>query len=309
MGKGMNRLESFFNAKKQLNLIDTSDIAIEVDEITKRKLQETILKMYIDILQVCNKYQITPFLTGGSCLGAIRHKGFIPWDDDLDVGMTRADYLIFRKHFDKELSSKYVLNAPNDECKAKTRFIKIMKKGTICREIGDDYPPEECGIFLDIFLIEDIPQNKVIRTVKGSLCNLLEFIASQVYTHDSKDPDIRKLLRKTGLTSYAIRTLVGTLFSFNSASEWFDRVDKMASWKPENTLYGFPTGRKHYFGEIFDRSVFFPPRSVEFCGIQAPVFNDTDTYLKNLYGDYMQIPPVEKREKHFLKELSFGADE
>lgn len=121
-------IKSLLSAKSALCNIEVDDLLMEVDNESRRILQHTILGIYKDLLAVCKKYNLTPYLIGGSCLGAIRHKGFIPWDDDLDVGMSRSDYQKFKKVFKKELSDRYVLNAPNYIGCAKGRFAKMMKK-------------------------------------------------------------------------------------------------------------------------------------------------------------------------------------
>lgn len=295
------------NTKELLNDQNINDLLIEVDDDTREKLQQTIMKMYLDVLCVCKKYNIVPYLIGGSALGSIRHKGFIPWDDDIDVGMTRKDYNKFVRVFNKELSDKYIINAPNISKCAKTRFTKIYKKGTVCREISDKKNSLN-GIFLDIFVIENIPRNEVLRAIKGFYCNALQFISSQVYFYENNNLIQKEVFTRIGIISYYYRLIIGFLFSFRSSSKWFDSVDKMARYK-RTGLFGIVTGRKHYFGEIFEGKTLFPVRYADYCGIKAPVFNDIDAYLSNLYGDYMKIPPEEKRERHYLVELIFGDEQ
>ena len=298
-------IKSLLSAKSALCNIEVDDLLMEVDNESRRILQHTILGIYKDLLAVCKKYNLTPYLIGGSCLGAIRHKGFIPWDDDLDVGMSRSDYQKFKKVFKKELSDRYVLNAPNYIGCAKGRFAKMMKKNTIFREIFDASASEECGIFVDIFTIDNVPDGVIARMVRGTFTNITEFIAGQVALVESKDKDVRFFYKRISKVDYYIRIFIGRIFSFRRSIKWYNDIDKMIDYKKRSKQCGILTGRKHYFGEIFDRDVFFPARYVGFCDIKAPVFNDTDTYLKKSYGDYMQIPPEDKREKHFIKELKF----
>lgn len=291
------------DARTALNRSDNSDILIEVDEEQRRRLQGAILEMYKELLSVCIRYKITPYLIGGSALGAVRHKGFIPWDDDIDIGMTRDDYTKFIEVFNKELSKKYIINAPNLSDNPKTRFTKIYKKGTVCREVFDRKSSLN-GIFLDIFIIENVPRNKVIRKLRGTLCNALQFISSQVYLYENNNSLMREIYTRAGEGNYKSRMRIGHLFSFKPAKTWFDLVDKVAQYK-KTGLYGIVTGRKHYFGEIFEEKVFFPSQYKEFEDIEAPVFNDLDTYLTNLYNNYMEIPPENKRERHYVVELKF----
>lgn len=304
----MKRLIQNLSSRKKVSntLSEYQEGLVAIDDKMRKQLQKTLLEMYKDILDVCEKYNIVPYLIGGSCLGAIRHKDFIPWDDDLDIGMMRKDYLVFRDIFEKELGEMYVLSAPNYSAKSKNRFPKIMKKGTIYREVGDNSEPEKCGIPLDVFILENIPSNESVRKLKGMYCNLLEFIGGQVSLRENMEPLLEKSLKAEGSIEFFIRTGVGVVGGLAPAYRWFNKIDEAVQHK-ENTGYiGIPTGRKHYFGEIFPIDCFLPPRYVEFCGIEAPVFNKAEQYLINLYGeDYMELPPEEKREKHLIRELRF----
>ena len=304
----MKRLIQNLSSRKKVSntLSEYQEGLVVMDYKTRKQLQDTLLEMYKDILSVCERHNIIPYLIGGSCLGAIRHKGFIPWDDDLDIGMMRKDYLVFRDIFEKELGEMYVMSAPNYSEKSKNRFPKVMKKGTIYREAGDNSAPEKCGIPVDIFILENIPSNGSVRKLKGMYCNLLEFIGGQVSLRENMDPLLEKSLKAEGGIEYFIRTSVGAVGGLAPAYIWFNMIDKAVQHKEKTGYIGIPTGRKHYFGEVFPASYFSPPRYVEFCGVEAPVFNETEQYLINLYGeDYMELPPEEKREKHLIRELKF----
>lgn len=300
-----NYISKLFDAKEGLNSNDLSDVLIEIDDVLRKKIQSELLKMYKDILRVCTKYHIIPYLSGGSALGAVRHKGFIPWDDDMDLVMTRKDFQKFASIFENELSDNYILCAPNYSNKVKGRFPKIIKKGTVFKEAMDSEDDEYNGLFLDIFIAEGVPDNKLYRRIKGNYCNLLMLIAGQVAIYEGRGGTLKKVYVRMGKLKYYIRIWVGFLFSFWSAKKWFELVDKSVRYNRKNTKQiCFPTGRKHYFGEILDKERLFPAQYVEFEDIKAPVFKDVDYYLSNLYGDYMRIPSEENREKHFMIEIS-----
>ena len=100
-------------------------------ESEKKELQRVLLSIYCDVAEVCKKYELKMLLGGGSCLGAVRHKGFIPWDDDIDLIMPRSDYNKLLEVFDKELGENYHLVDLYKTHSGQKGFAKIMKKNTI----------------------------------------------------------------------------------------------------------------------------------------------------------------------------------
>lgn len=301
------KVSNLFDGRTLYSGLNLNEILIEIDQLTLERLQKELFSMYKDILRVCKEHDIVPYLVGGSALGAIRHQGFIPWDDDVDIGMTRADYERFIRVFEKELSEKYILNAPNYSEKPKARFPKIYKKGTIFKGAYDVNANSLNGFFVDIFIIENIPRNRIIRKFKGTYCNFLEFVSSQVYTYENDNEISREIRARVNNSSAKIRFMIGRIFSLRKAGKWFNLIDKHSQYK-HTGMYGLVTGRKHYFGELFEEEVLFPAKLVKFCDIEAPVFKDVDAYLKNLYGDYMTLPPENKREKHSVVEIKFAEE-
>ena len=303
----MGTIENLLSERNAHHTMKKDDLLFPVSDEQRDKLQHTLIEMYKDIINFCKDKGLTPFLVGGSALGAIRHHGFIPWDDDLDVGFIRKEYEIFVESYEKAFQGKYVVNSAGHSKNAKTRFTKINKVGTICREIGS--PPDESinGIFVDVFPIDNVPDNKCIRKIKGTICNIEEFISTQVYFHDNRDELTEKYLHRMGNLNYYIRKFTGAIFSYRKSSSWFKKIDRDIQHKNDNSRdCTIAVGRKHYFGEILNRDVIFPARYVSFETIEAPVFHDVEAYLSNMYGEYMKIPPEEKREKHMVMELKFG---
>lgn len=307
----MTVFKSLLNTKEQFNeSAKQFDLLYELTDTEKTLLKKCLLEMYIDLNNVCEKYGLELILTGGSALGAVRHKGFIPWDDDLDLAMERKDYNKLLDIFELELGDKYILNAPNYKSTPKTRFAKVFKKGTSMVEIGDVGSDLPANIFLDIFPIENAPDNKIAQKIKGLLSNGLMFIGSQVSMYQSKNDMIKKFmtLNKMGKYSYFIKSIVGFIFSFLSQKSWFNILDKFISSSKGRRYCNIPTGRKHYFGELMERTDYFPPSNGEFEGITVKLPNNVDKALTNLYGNYMQIPPKHKRERHFIVEFSLNQD-
>ena len=303
-----NLIRTIINNKDALNQSGGKNVLFEINEEERQKLQAALLEMYCDIYEVCKKHKLTLFLCGGSALGAVRHHGFIPWDDDLDTAMTREDYSKFVAMFQNELSEKYELVAPNYQRTARSRFPKVLKKGTLFREATDcSSDPQHCGIFIDIFLIENVPENRLVRKIQGNYCNLLEFIGGKVSIYENRCDKLKELYDKVSPRSYAVNLAIGKIFSFIKSELWYNHIDRVVRCKDEHsTECSLPTGRKHYFGEILPRSTFFPGQQVYFAGREAMVFEDVDYYLRNLYGDYMIVPEPDKRESHFIVEMDLN---
>lgn len=300
----MGLFAKLFNGKEAFQTACLDDIYFPINDEQREQLQSVIFDMYRDILKVSKEENLTPFLVGGSALGAIRHGGFIPWDDDLDIGFLREEYEVFLDKFEKRYSDKYIVNSPGKQMRTRARFTKILKKGTIFRDMISLPEDELNGIFVDVFPIDAVPNNKIKKRLKGLRCDLLAYISSQVFNRENRTPESIAAFKRTGKANYAIRMTVGLLFSFKTASWWFARYDNATQYDDRNSEFcTIAAGRKHYFGEILKREMILPPRHVPFGDFSAPVFHDVEGYLSQMYGDYMKIPPVEKRERHYVKEL------
>lgn len=268
------------------------------------KLRSIHLKLIQDIDRVCEKYSIKWFLTAGSMLGAVRHKGFIPWDDDVDINMTRDNFNKFKEIFAYELSDKYNLLLPGEKGNLMV-FPRIEVKGTLVQEINSDNDTK-LGLMIDIFILDNANDNSILRFIHGVGCTFLLFVTSTYRTKLYKDnllkygKDNKKLCRAVKL-----RAFLGIFFSFISMEKWLKITDNFfAKVKNNNTEFlVVASGGKHYFGEIFLRSHMIETMKVEFENIVVNIPRDYDYYLTLRYGkDYMIPPPEKSREKHlFIK--------
>ena len=268
------------------------------------KIQNIYLTMADDIFAVCEKYGLKAMLAGGSLIGAIRHNGFIPWDDDMDIYIFRKDYEVFMNVFEKELGSKYKFTGPS----YKDGFPRGFGRMENPWPLMEDTRGRIHGLCLDVFPIENVPDNKVLRYVKGTISHFYIAAAAQVKYYESSD---RKYMmemfpKRKDRVIYYTKMTAGKLLSFYSAKKWYRLADKHTQYNNEKSRYvTVPTGRGHYFGEMYERSYVDRQILHNFEDRIYPIPCNWDRCLRILYGDYMKIPPEEKREQHWVKSIDF----
>lgn len=292
-----------FNYKKILNKISNENIH-PISMTEKKQLQNCLYEMMIDLDTRFRKHGITIFLEGGSLLGAKRHGGFIPWDDDVDFAVSRDGYEKIKKIFNEECADNYELRVPNSAHPNGNRFMQIYKKGTVLKTMGAGNPYQPQNVYIDIFPCDYVPSNRIHRLVKGHWSNLLMLIASCVMSEKYGDSKSLYRLTDDGKLYIALRTLIGKVFSFLSTEKWFDMVDNAIQYKKKSSIVTFAPDSRHYFGEMFPAKKVFPLTKIKFREHMFYAPANVEYYLKNVYGaDYMVPPPEEDRESHFITEL------
>ncbi len=279
----------------------------DITDDERKEIHKCLLHMLKDIISVCEKHHITYMLGGGSALGAVRHKGFIPWDDDLDINMPRHDYEKFIAVMHEELGEFYDFSYPQSN-NVDYSFLKIYKKDTIFKEVFNDMSCN--GIWIDIFPIEYAPNNKLVRQVKGVIADvILHGVAASLLIAQKNNSETKKVYSKNVRSKcrYYWARIIGTFMFFISYKKVVNFFDSFVKCENKSDVMTVPTGRAHYLGECLPADVIFPVRKMMFCGIETNVYHGVDKYLTKLYGDYMQIPPENKRERHYI--LEFYVDE
>ena len=305
MGAKRNVSLSTFDAFKHVK-VDSDLIRVEGDVL--HRLQRVLLMMLKDFDALCSQEGLTYTLGGGSCLGAVRHHGFIPWDDDLDVNMSRESFDKLCKVFASRPSTKYILQAPGDSG-YELGFGRIRLRNTTLKT-RDDFDETECGVYIDIFIIENAPSSPVARFFHGVVSQALGFRYSCRRFFEHKDTYLA-LAGDDDNFAHIIRVKsgIGHLFSRKTTSQCCLDWDKRNSkYSDKNTGFiTIPVGRKHYFGELLAKEKYFPASSGTFEDMLVPLPHSADTYLKGLYGpEYMEVPPADDRESHVVYEIDFG---
>lgn len=261
-----------------------------------KKLQQYQMMIMDEFVKFCDENNIDYYLLGGSALGAVRHNGFIPWDDDMDVGLMRKDYEFFlEKYVDND---KFYLQAIERDNNYWNMYAKLRMKNTLMEEerLKDLDVPKE--IFIDIFPIDNAPSGGYDKIkIKANIAKILKM-------------------------SLLVKMKVAHLYECN-----FKIITKICSWLPKGLIYkinkkimtSYKDDNSNYTITYLSeyaikrgyllRNVYLPAKECKFEDKVYKVPNNVDFYLKNMYGDYMTLPKKEDRVSHGVLRLSFDTKE
>lgn len=270
------------------------------------QMKSALMSMYKDLAALCAREHLTLMMCGGSCLGAVRHKGFIPWDDDLDVMMPRKDYeQLIRLLKQGALGDKYEFSAPDPNMDSANVWLKIYRKDSLNVDVYNVTSPFPKGLFIDVFALDATPRSSWAQRLKGLVANALQFCSILSAYAAYSNPQLKEFMAmdKTLRKRFYIKRLLGHIVGIIPRRKWNWWYDRFVADTSDDKPWGIPTGRKYYCGEIFPRSVYMPAIKATFEGTSVCIPNGYHLYLKNLYHDYMQLPPEDKRERHFIVKL------
>lgn len=277
----------------------------EMTEEERIKLQAHLRKIYVEIEKVCDRHGLQMCAGYGTALGAIRHKGFIPWDDDMDLLMPRKDYDKLINTYAGELPNNLKIYAPNSKNKAIYRFAKVVDINT--RFVSPGATDEDChGVFVDIFPLEFAPNCKLLLEWRNKYTRMLLLLCSCAVQYEQKSLFYKKLICSSfaGKMTYQIRNFFGMLGSFRGVQSWYNRVDNYCHYKKATGVVNIPSDGGSIKSLVpYEIGMYFPARKVEFDDIDIYVPNKVEMYLEQNYGDWKEIPPIEQRWRHFIQSL------
>ncbi|GBD74299.1 hypothetical protein TEHN7126_0218 [Tetragenococcus halophilus subsp. halophilus] len=264
--------------KKRVSLAEQKKIMLEILD-------------YID--KICVKYGIFYSLSGGTLLGAVRHKGFIPWDDDIDVMLTRDNYEKLIYHLEKEPGDYTFLNYPI------TGYQYVFAK--LCSSVTYQKSPNSeinsLGIFVDIFPIDSLPTQSLER--EKFVIEVKELqkkaVMADFYSYAGSNTYLKKIVKAF--------LYFPKFYKLSRQSPMKRRLEalnlKMQEFNGKDTKYvGFVCSRYALTKEKFPKEIFEEYNYYEFEGRKYQGIKDADIYLTQLYGDYMKMPPKDKQVNH-----------
>lgn len=243
------------------------------------------------VANICEKNGITYCLQGGTLLGAIRHNGFIPWDDDIDITMPRKDFEKFIRVCAKELPKDYFLQSYKTDKNSYKPYAKVRKNGTLFIETTDDIIPGHQGIFIDIFPLDNTSSEsgKNVFIKNKILCNVNNIMMIKAGLHKRS----------------AIKTIIAKALPMFFLQRLQQFLMKLAG--NEKDLYlASMGGTLDIVKQTFPKNTYFPPVKHKFEKGEFYIPFDSDYYLKRVYGDYMKLPPEEKRHMHNPYKIIFN---
>lgn len=268
------------------------------------RLQKTELSMLKDFMKLCDESGLTYFGIGGTGIGALRHEGFIPWDDDIDIAMPRKDFEQFLKLARKNFKGKYyILNNKTSE-NYPMMTTRLCKCGTVFQE--DVMRDVDCpfGIFLDLYVLDNLADGKMACQLQAWTA---WFWSKMLVLACMEKPYLAQNGWKANLIWAVCKLVHRTIKLFHIRPAIFRAHCEAACRKYE----GKKTRRMAFlpdtnpFWNVVNKEKMFPLQKLPYEDTYLYFTSDIDTIMRDQYGDYMVMPPVEKRKTHYPYHLQF----
>lgn len=268
---------------------------IELSTQQRKEIQQLELRILCEVDRICQKHNIHYSVAYGTMIGAVRHHGFIPWDDDLDILMLRNDYIRFKEICKIELGENFFYQSNDTDKEYFYLFDKIRLNNTIFRESFVSRYKINHGIYIDIFPIDNVPDKKWKRILQYYMFHFFRTGVQAKYLMISARYGKKKVIS-------AFLRLIYLPFSL----KWlYNKAHHIAMlYKHDDCKMACCFFSPYKKKDIYDSSIFKEWSRCSFEDAEAGILKEYDKMLRQLYGDYMMLPPDKDRvTKHTITEL------
>lgn len=265
---------------------------VRLNEKQLRQLQLIELEMLIEVDRICTKCNIRYNIIGGTLLGAVRHAGFIPWDDDADIAMLRTEYNRFKEVCAVELDHSRFYFQDADETEGyRWSYGKLRRKKTLFLRENQEHMPYEQGVFIDIFPIDGVPDNYILRALNGFHC----FCIRKIFW-----AEVGKIADKNAMKRFLYKQLsrIPREKVLRHYNKLVQKRNNKETKRARIALMPVPNRGFGYMKKWFDNS-----GGYVFEGHALKGIKDYQDFLSFEFGDYMKLPPEEKRKVHPVSDI------
>lgn len=267
-----------------------------------RRLQDAEFEILQVLAQFCSEHDIQWFIDSGTVLGAMRHGGFIPWDDDIDIGMLRADYDRFLTLAAQSFPAGYSVHTAENTPGFAGMFAKVYKDGTLFETEETREAGLSQGIFVDIFPYDALSSAESEQQKQRSGARLWQSISYLYHSGTIVVPHKGVLGAIEHAACAVAHPIVHCLFSPERILAKFNAAIARVEGEASNLM--LPFAWPNIKGIPLD--VLVPTRELQFNGVSFPAPGDTERYLDLMYGDWRTLPALEDRRTHLPQVLDFG---
>jgi len=256
-----------------------------------RAVQLTELELLCEVDRICRKNDIPYRIVAGTLLGAVRHGGFIPWDDDADTAFLREDYERFKIACEADLdASRFYFQDHKNTQGYRWGYGKLRRKDTEFMRLGQEHMPYEQGIFIDIFPYDYVPDNYILRSLHAFRC----FIFRKIFWSEAGKYTAKGLEKVV----YILLSKIPAKAVYNSFDRFVAKSNKRESAWIRILTFPTPTKDFGYKRKWANETADFVFEGIKLCGVA-----EYDEYMTFKFGDYMSLPPENQRKTHPVSRL------
>lgn len=265
---------------------------LELDDNTLRKVQMVQIELLQEVDRICKKCNIHYNIIAGTLLGAVRHGGYIPWDDDADVALLREEYEKFRIACQTELDkSRFYFQDHRNTKGYRWGYGKLRRKNTLFLREFQEHMPYKQGIFIDVFPLDGVPDNYFLRSIKNFECFCVRKI---LWSKVGKVADKSLVKRQV----FSVLDKIPEKIVFRYYHKMIHRANRKKTRMVRILMFPTPNEEWGYYRNWYETS-----QDTVFEGITFQGIKDVDSYLSFKFGNYMELPPMEQRKIHPVSKL------